>query len=65
MRFREPVRPGDRLVVAVERVRVRPKAMIVCRFQGLVGESIVVDGVIKGVPLPVDFLTANQITSTP
>lgn len=57
VRFREPVRPGDRLVIAVERVRVRPKAMIVCRFQGLVNENIVVDGVIKGVPLPVDFLT--------
>jgi 3-hydroxyacyl-[acyl-carrier-protein] dehydratase len=57
VRFREPVRPGDRLVITVQRVRVRPKAMIVCRFQGLVNESIVVDGMIKGVPLPVDFLT--------
>ena len=52
------------LVIAVERVRVRPKAMIVCRFQGLVDSNIVVDGVIKGVPLPVDFLAANQTTST-
>ena len=56
VRFREPVVPGDRLVIAVERVRVRPKAMIVCRFQGLVRDSIVVDGVIKGVPLPPDYL---------
>jgi 3-hydroxyacyl-[acyl-carrier-protein] dehydratase len=48
--------PGDRLVIAVERVRVRPKAMIVCRFQGIVRDNIVVDGVIKGVPLPVDYL---------
>jgi hypothetical protein len=30
--------------------------MIVCRFQGLVRENIVVDGIIKGVPLPVDAL---------
>lgn len=58
VRFREPVVPGDRLVIAVERVRVRPRAMIVCRFQGLVRESIVVDGTIKGVPLPVDALQA-------
>ena len=57
VRFREPVRPGDRLVIAVQRIRVRPKAMIVCRFQGQVNGSIVVDGMIKGVPLPVDFLT--------
>ena len=56
VRFREPVVPGDRLVIAVERVRVRPRAMIVCRFQGLVRDSIVVDGTIKGVPLPVEML---------
>ena len=56
VRFREPVVPGDRLVIAVERIRVRPRAMIVCRFQGLVRENIVVDGIIKGVPLPVDYL---------
>lgn len=58
VRFREPVVPGDRLVIAVERIRVRPKAMIVCRFQGLVRDAIVVDGVIKGVPLPVESLPA-------
>ena len=56
VRFREPVVPGDRLVIAVERVRVRPRAMIVCRFQGLVRDSIVVDGTIKDVPLPVAML---------
>ena len=64
VRFREPVTPGDRLVIAVERIRVRPKAMIVCRFQGLVRESIVVDGIIKGVPLPTDVLqTAGKHAS--
>jgi len=68
VRFREPVVPGDRLVIAVERVRVRPRAMIVCRFQGLVRDSIVVDGVIKGVPLPVESLPAaadSQASSSP
>ena len=35
VRFREPVRPGERLVIAMERVRVRPKAMIVCCSSGL------------------------------
>ncbi|MBU6310024.1 MAG: beta-hydroxyacyl-ACP dehydratase [Planctomycetes bacterium] len=64
VRFREPVRPGDRLVIAVERVRVRPKAMIVCRFQGLVRESIVVDGVIKGVPLPIEILAQVDKAAT-
>jgi 3-hydroxyacyl-[acyl-carrier-protein] dehydratase len=60
VRFREPVVPGDRLVIAVERVRVRPKAMIVCRFQGIVRESIVVDGIIKGVPLPTEALASAR-----
>jgi 3-hydroxyacyl-[acyl-carrier-protein] dehydratase len=64
VRFREPVRPGDRLVIAVERVRVRPKAMIVCRFQGLVRENVVVDGVIKGVPLPIDLLAQADNAAT-
>lgn len=59
VRFREPVVPGDRLVIAVERVRVRPKAMIICKFQGLVRDNIVVDGIIKGVPLPVDALSGG------
>jgi len=67
VRFREPVVPGDRLVIAVERVRVRPRAMIVCRVQGLVRDSIVVDGIIKGVPLPVDYLleSAGEATGGP
>lgn len=64
VRFREPVVPGDRLVIAVERVRVRPKAMIICRFQGIVRENIVVDGIIKGVPLPVDYLLEAAGEST-
>ena len=64
VRFREPVVPGDRLVIAVERVRVRPRAMIVCRFQGLVRESIVVDGIIKGVPLPDGLFPADGRAAT-
>jgi hypothetical protein len=38
--------------------------MIVCRFQGLVRESIVVDGVIKGVPLPIDVLAQVDKAAT-
>jgi hypothetical protein len=39
--------------------------MIVCRFQGLVRDSIVVDGVIKGVPLPLDALeSAGKIAAS-
>jgi 3-hydroxyacyl-[acyl-carrier-protein] dehydratase len=60
VRFRDPVRPGDRLVVVCQQLRVRRGAMIVCRFQAFVNNSLVAEGKIKGVPLPVDFLTAQN-----
>jgi 3-hydroxyacyl-[acyl-carrier-protein] dehydratase len=54
VRFRDQVRPGQRLVLAVKLLKLRRGAMLVCRFQGLVNQSIVVEGQIKGVPLPID-----------
>ena len=57
--FRDPVRVGDRLVIVCKMIRVRPGAIIVCRFQAFVRQSIVADGKIKGIPLPVDALTAK------
>lgn len=59
VRFRDPVRPGDRLVVVCQQLKVRRGAMIVCRFQAFVGETMVVDGQIKGIPLPVDDLVSQ------
>lgn len=52
--FRGPVVPGDKLVMAVEMIRVRRGAMVVGRFQGFVRGSLVVEGKIKGIPLPLD-----------
>jgi 3-hydroxyacyl-[acyl-carrier-protein] dehydratase len=59
VRFRGPVRPGDRLLIACEKVKSRRGRMIKCRFQGTVGDRIVVDGGIIGVPLPVDQLMSK------
>ncbi len=53
VKFRGPVVPGDRLLIACKQTRVRRGALINCIFQGTVGDNIVVEGVIKGVPLPV------------
>lgn len=58
VRFRGPVMPGDRLLVACQRLRSRRGRLILSRFQGVVDENIVVDGQIIGVPLPVDSLSA-------
>jgi 3-hydroxyacyl-[acyl-carrier-protein] dehydratase len=53
VRFRGAVVPGDRLVVVVQRLKVRRGAMILCRFQGFVRETLVVEGKIMGISLPV------------
>jgi 3-hydroxyacyl-[acyl-carrier-protein] dehydratase len=55
VRFRGIVRPGDRLVLAVQLVKVRPGAMIICRFQAFVEQNLVCDGEIRGIPLPAEF----------
>jgi 3-hydroxyacyl-[acyl-carrier-protein] dehydratase len=64
VRFRDPVRPGDRLVVACKMLKVRPGAIIICRFEEFVGSTMVADGKIKGIPLPVDALTAEPKAAT-
>ena len=56
VRFRDPVFPGNRLVMVSQMLKLRRGAMVVCRFQGFVGQSLVVEGQIKGVPLPEDRL---------
>jgi 3-hydroxyacyl-[acyl-carrier-protein] dehydratase len=52
VRFRDPVYPGDRLIVVAALVKVRRQAIVVSRFQEFVGQSLVCEGIIKGVPLP-------------
>ena len=56
VRFRDPVVPGNRLIYLCELVKVRRHRMIVSRFQGVVGDVVVVEGIIKGIPIPVDML---------
>ena len=51
VRFRGPVVPGDRLVVMLKRGKVRVNAMFTAEFQGWVNETLVVDGLIKGIVL--------------
>ncbi len=52
VRFRDPVYPGDRLVMVAQLVKVRRGALVISRFQGFVRNSMVCEGQIKGVPLP-------------
>ena len=56
VRFRDPVLPGDRLIVMCKLDKVRRGRMIVCKFQGVVKDRIVVEGILKGIPIPVEAL---------
>ena len=56
VRFRNFVRPGERLVLMAILERIRHGAMIVSRFQGFVDQSLVVAGKIRGIPLPIDAI---------
>jgi len=56
VRFRGAVRPGDRLVIQCQQKKVRRGAVIVCQFMGFVDENRVVEGVIRGIPLPAEEL---------
>ena len=60
VRFRDPVLPGSRLILMCELVKLRRGRMLVSRFQGVVGESLAVEGIIKGIPIPVDALKQMQ-----
>ncbi len=60
IRFRGVVRPGDRFVIVVRLLKIR-RQMLTCEFQCFVGENTVCEGVLKGIPLPVDILKSAQV----
>jgi 3-hydroxyacyl-[acyl-carrier-protein] dehydratase len=65
VRFRDPVLPGDRLIVMCRLEKVRRGRMIVCQFQGVVKDRIVVEGTLKGIPIPVESLQKLQAGERP
>ena len=52
VRFRDPVVPGDRLVVMCQGTKVRRGRLIVSRFQGFVRNNLVLEGILKGIAIP-------------
>ncbi len=61
VRFRDPVLPGSRLILMCQIQKVRRGRLIITRFQGVVGDSIVVEGIMKGIAIPVDVV--REMTS--
>jgi len=61
VRFRDIVLPGNRLVIVTQLVKVRPRAMIISRFECFVRQTLVCEGTIKGIPLPTDLLKTGSL----
>ncbi len=59
VRFRGMVVPGDRLVIAAQKLQLRHGAMIRCRFQCFVRDQMVCEGQIRGIPLPLEALAGR------
>ncbi len=57
VRFRGIVTPGNRFVMQAQMMHFRKK-LISAKFQGILGDKIVCEGIIKGVPLNVNDLNA-------
>ncbi len=56
VRFRGMVRPGDRLTLVYQMTKQRRGRMITGRFEGFVETSLVCEGEIRAIPLPVEGL---------
>ncbi len=64
VRFRDPVIPGDRLVLVCEMTKLRRGRIVVTKFQGFVRESIAVEGILKGIPIPIDVVNSQLAKSS-
>ena len=59
VRFRGVVTPGDKLILMVVLEKARRGRMIVARFQGVVDGSLVLEGVLRGIPIPIEAVTSQ------
>lgn len=56
VRFRDVVFPGERFIVLSKLEKIRRGRMIICTFQGVVGDRLCIEGTLKGVPIPISYL---------
>ncbi|MBX3420202.1 MAG: beta-hydroxyacyl-ACP dehydratase [Pirellulaceae bacterium] len=62
VRFRDSVFPGDKLIVVCQMSKLRRGRIVITKFEGFVGETLVVEGILKGVPIPIEFVN-HQIAA--
>ena len=62
VRFRGVVTPGDKLILMVLLEKARRGRMIVAGFQGVVNGNLVLEGKLRGIPIPIEAVT-NQMAN--
>ncbi len=65
VRFRDVVFPGERFIVMSKLDKIRRGRMIICQFQGVVGDRLCIEGTLKGVPIPISALQGMHGRTTP
>lgn len=65
VRFRGVVVPGDKLVLMVRLDKARRGRMIVASFQGVVGTNLVLEGCLRGIPIPIEAVTSQLAGGRP
>ena len=63
VRFRDPVIPGDRLVLMCQMTKLRRGRIVVTKFQGFVRNSLAVEGILKGIPIPIELVSSQLAKS--
>lgn len=63
VRFRGVVRPGDRFVIVSRLLKLR-RSIMTCEFQCFVDQSLVCEGILKGVSIPLEQITGEQPAET-
>lgn len=53
VRFRGIVTPGDDLLLMVKLIKARRNRMIIAAFQGVANGAMVVEGSLRGIPIPI------------
>lgn len=51
VKFRQQVRPGDRMYIAVKLIKGKPNVMMILQFEAVVNGEVVADGEIRGIAL--------------
>ena len=59
VRFRGVVTPGKRLILLVQLNKARRGRMIVASFQGVVDGNLVLEGCLRGIPIPIEAVTSQ------